>query len=255
MNMDIPPQTLNDVYKTIAQRHETEPAKLPREKIEEDEFMAALAYNRGSPLIEPQDLSEDLIGMCRQSSRELDPRGMAEYPVCSADDPRTDPAGHQQLPLGPHDGRGDLGYFPQCSQVRFALTSPQTLGQLLSQLQGEVSAPMAGYTSGKPAAPTRPLIPTAPPPPKAAAPAPPPAGPAPPAAGPGSAGIPPVTTAGAPPAPKYAQPPKPAESLKPVPGALGADAGLLSQDDVNYLMNLLLQEANKLLARKRMTRP
>ena len=49
MNMDIPPQTLNDVYKTIAQRHETEPAKLPREKIEEDEFMAALAYNRGSP--------------------------------------------------------------------------------------------------------------------------------------------------------------------------------------------------------------
>jgi hypothetical protein len=85
---------------------------------------------------------------------------------------------------------------------------------------------MAGYTSGKPAAPTRPLIPTAPPPPKAAA-----------------------------PAPKYAQPPKPAESLKPVPGAPGADAGSLSQDDVNYLMNLLLQEANKLLARKRMTRP
>ena len=33
MNMDIPPQTLNDVYKTIAQRHETEPAKLTREKI------------------------------------------------------------------------------------------------------------------------------------------------------------------------------------------------------------------------------
>ena len=255
MNMDIPPQTLNDVYKTIAQRHETEPAKLTREKIEEDEFMAALAYNRGSPLIEPQDLSEDLIGMCRQSSRELDPRGMAEYRFVPLTIRGQTLLVISSCPWDPMMVEVISGYFPQCSQVRFALTSPQTLGQLLSQMQGEVSAPMAGYTSGKPAAPTRPLIPTAPPPPKAAAPAPPPTGPAPPAAGPGPAGIPPVTTAGAPPAPKYAQPPKPAESLKPVPGAPGADAGSLSQDDVNYLMNLLLQEANKLLARKRMTRP
>jgi hypothetical protein len=173
MNMDIPPQTLNDVYKTIAQRHETEPAKLPREKIEEDEFMAALAYNRGSPLIEPQDLSEDLIGMCRQSSRELDPRGMAEYRFVPLTIRGQTLLVISSCPWDPMMVEVISGYFPQCSQVRFALTSPQTLGQLLSQLQGEVSAPMAGYTSGKPAAPTRPLIPTAPPPPKAAAPAPP----------------------------------------------------------------------------------
>ena len=46
--------------------------------------------------------------------------------------------------------------------------------------------------------------------------------------------------------PKYAQPPKPAELPKPVQGALGADAGSLSQEEVNCLINLLLQEANKL---------
>jgi hypothetical protein len=55
--------------------------------------------------------------------------------------------------------------------------------------------------------------------------------------------------------PKYAQPPKPAELPKPVQGALGADAGSLSQEEVNCLINLLLQEANKLLAAKRITKP
>lgn len=244
---DIPPQTLNDVYKTIAQRHETEPAKLTKDKIEEDEFMAALAYNRGSPLIEPQDLSEELLGMCRQSSRELDPRGMAEYKFVPLTIRGQTLLVISSCPWDPMMVEVISGYFPQCSQVRFALTSPQTLGQLLSQLQGEVPAPMAGYTSGRPGTPTRPLSTTAPPP-KATVPAPPPPGPAP-------AGIPPITIAGAPPVPKYAQPPKPAELPKPVQGALGADAGSLSQEEVNCLINLLLQEGNKLLAAKRITKP
>lgn len=244
---DIPPQTLNDVYKTIAQRHETEPAKLTKDKIEEDEFMAALAYNRGSPLIEPQDLSEELLGMCRQSSRELDPRGMAEYKFVPLTIRGQTLLVISSCPWDPMMVEVISGYFPQCSQVRFALTSPQTLGQLLSQLQGEGPAPMAGYTSGRPGTPTRPLSTTAPPP-KATVPAPPPPGPAP-------AGIPPITIAGAPPVPKYAQPPKPAELPKPVQGAFGADAGSLSQEEVNCLINLLLQEANKLLAAKRITKP
>jgi hypothetical protein len=248
----IPPQTLNEVYKTIAQRHEIDPAKLTKDQIDEDEFMAALAYNRGSPLIEPQDLSEELVGMCRQSSRELDPKGMAEYKFVPLTIRGQTLLVISSCPWDPMMVEVISGYFPQCSQIRFALTSPQTLGQLLNQLQGEAASPMVGYTSARPVAPLRPLIQTAAPAPaKAPVPPPPPTGPAPASALPQ---IPAITIqpSGAPPTPKYVQPPKPVEAVK---SPLAIDSGLLSQEDISYLANLLIQEANTLLARKRITKP
>ena len=231
----LPPQTLSEVYRTIAQRHEIDPAKLPKDKIEEDEFMAALAYNKGSPLVESGDLTEEMVSMCQQSSRELDPKGMAEYKFVPMTIRGQTLLVISSCPWDPMMVDVISGYFPQCSQVRFAIASPRTLEHLLAKLQGEAPAPVAGYAPAQPVAPSRPLMPPAPPSPAPPAPSAPPKAPLPP-----------------PPTPKCSPPSKPAEAAKQ---ATAAEDGLLSPEDATYLANLWLQEANRLVARKSITKP
>ena len=52
---DIPSQTLAEVYQAIAERRGTSPAALDKQSVSEAEFMAALAYVLGTPLIEVDD--------------------------------------------------------------------------------------------------------------------------------------------------------------------------------------------------------
>ncbi len=251
LQQDIPPQLLSDVLKTIAEHRGIEPAKLAKEKIEEDEFMAALAFKEGAPLIESGDLTGEIIALCQQASRELDPRGMAEYKFVPV-------ANRGQTLLVISSGPWDpmmveviSGYFPHCSHVRFAIASPHTLSLLLGKLQGESPVAMAGYTPAKPAPPPRPLVAPMPPAMTAAA----PKVPTPPAAAPAPVAPPVSSAATAPPAPppvsRQPEPHKPATIE--VPAIQGS--GLLTREEVTYLVNLVVHEANKIIARKRLTNP
>jgi Type II secretion system (T2SS), protein E, N-terminal domain len=248
---DIPPQTLNEVFKTIAQRRDVDVSKVGRDSVDEEEFLAALAFNQGSPLIEECDLTEELLSLCRQHARELDPKGMAEYKFVPMSIRGQTLLVVSSCPWDPMMVEVISGYFPQCSQVRFALTSPVTLTQLLHQMQGEDATPMAGYTTSQTTAAVRPVAPTrlmapnppaVPPPtapkpqPKAVVP-PPPTGPC-PSAGP----VPPPLP---PPSRTIPRPPEAARSSAPT------DVNLLTTEDTTYLINLVVQEANKILARKR----
>ena len=242
---DIPAQVLNEVFKTIAQMHDTDPSKLVKDQVSEDEFMAALAYNQGSPLIDTADLTDELIAMCRICSRELDPAGMAEYRFVPMTSRGQTLLVVSSCPWDPMMVEVISGYFPQCSQVRFALASPQTLGELLGKLKNEPMGAVAGYSAAKPVAPPRAIQPpiqppVAPPTPK------------------------PVTqpvTGPTPTQPQIARiaPPSAPKPVAPLatpatPVTAVVDPGLLTSEEVAYLLTLVVQEGNKMLLRKRNTR-
>ena len=245
---DIPAQVLNEVFKTIAQMHDTDPSKLVKDQVSEDEFMAALAYNQGSPLIDTDDLTEELIAMCRVCSRELDPAGMAEYRFVPMTSRGQTLLVVSSCPWDPMMVEVISGYFPQCSQVRFALASPQTLGELLGKLKNEPMSAVAGYSAAKLVAPPRAIQPpvqpptTVPQPPKPIAP--PVTGPTP--SVPNQPSLPQTARIAPPTAPK------PAATVPPAaPVTTSVDPGMLTPDEVAYLLTLVVQEGNKMLLRKR----
>ena len=235
---DIPPQTLNEVYNTIAQRLEVDLPKLTKDSIDEAEFMAALAYNQGSPLIDENDLTESLVTLCKQSARELDPKGMAEYKFVPLTIRGQTLLVISSCPWDPMMVEVISGYFPQCTQVRFALTSPQTLASLLALIQGEAlpSPAVAGYIA-KPVAPQpRAVLPSARPTSTAQ----------PPAQAPRPSNI----TTGPTPQKQEVQS---IQTSRP-PTTTTVDIGQLSPEEATYLINLVVQEGNKILVRKRSTK-
>jgi hypothetical protein len=255
LQQDIPPQLLSDVLKIIAEHRGIEQGKLAKDKIEEDEFMAALAFKEGAPLIESGDLTSEVVSLCQQASRELDPRGMAEYKFVPVASRGQTLLAISSCPWDPMMVEVISGYFPHCSHVRFAIASPHTLNLLLGKLQGDAPEAVAGYTPAKPTAPPRPLVAPMPPAMTAAA----PKTPTPPPAAPAPAAPPATSASAAPPAPKYPQPAPPARQPEPHrPAALEVPAiqgsGPLTQEEVIYLVNLVVQEANKIIARKRLTK-
>ncbi|HOC54229.1 MAG TPA: hypothetical protein PKI20_01260 [Verrucomicrobiota bacterium] len=147
---EIPNQILNEAYQAIAERREVNPAALDRCTVDEAELMAALAYVLGLPLVEPADLTESRLADCSQLAAELETAALMEYRFVPM-------ARHGEIlsvissnPWDPIATEVLLGYFQQCTQVKFALASPQCLQELLDHLrQAEArtqASAGAGYT-------------------------------------------------------------------------------------------------------------
>lgn len=224
---DIPSQVLSEVFQAIADRHETDVAKLDRSKITEEEFMAALAFTQGAPLIDADDLSESVLTCCQSFSGDLDLDALADYrfvPVAKR--------GRTLLAISscPWDAMTReiiSSYFPQCSRVRFVLASSKILTEILDRLKGanakDVS--VAGYTPKSTPIP-RAVIPQ-PPAPVAIQ--------QPPARGQTPAGTPTDQT-------------PPSEQVSN--GQKLQTQSLLTSEDATYLFNVLAQEASRLLQRR-----
>lgn len=225
---EIPSPTLAEAYQAVAERRGVNSAALDRQSVNDPEFMAALAYVLGIPLIETEDLNDALLSDCRALTTELEPDALMDY---------------QFVPLA---RRGEtlvvisscpwdsiaievlLGYFQQCSRVKFVLASPACLGELLKKLK------LAEAKSAEAASP--PYVPR-PSPAKVAIP------PAPvSAAAPVSTGAPIVMPPGARPATKSA--------ARNSPLAQPDGEPLLTPEDVTRLMNVLAGEIHRLTQQK-----
>lgn len=238
MNLqDIPPQVLSEVYRTIAMSHDKDIAQLNKESISDSEFMAALAYNQGSPLLEAEDLTEELLVLCRQHSKELELSSLAEYKFVPVTIKGTTLLAISSCPWDPVLVECINGYFPTCTQVKFALAGPTVLAGLLAKLQGEpIAAPVAGYAAKIPAPPQKPISPATPRP-----------------ESPGVAPRPAVPSAGIPRPPGLARPVAKTENPKTKateePSSLAGE-NLLTPEDIAYLTSIYIQEANKIIQRK-----
>jgi hypothetical protein len=132
---EIPSQTLNEAYHAIAERREVNPAALDRQTVDEAEFMAALAYVLGIPLVEPADLTEGLLAECGILTAELEPAALMEYKFVPLARRGETLVVISSCPWDPITTEVLLGYFQQCSQIKFALASPQCLQALFDHLQ------------------------------------------------------------------------------------------------------------------------
>lgn len=240
---DIPAPVLSEVFKTIAQLHNTSEAKMPKDSIPEEEFMAALAHNLCAPLLEDADLTTETVELCRQCSRELDPVGMAEYRFVPMVIKGQTLLSISSCPWDPMMVEVCLGYFPQCTAVRFVLASPQTLTNLLSRLKNEPITNIGGYSTAKPVAAPKPISPpiTAPviAPPKPFEPS-------------VSPVKPPVSTPALTPSVPVPRPViAPQSIIAEPPTATAPAAEMLTAEDISYLLTVLVTEGNKLLARRR----
>ena len=161
---DIPSQTLQEVYSAIAERRGESPAALDRQSVNEAEFMAALTYVLGIPLIEAGDLTEALFADCRALTAELETAALMEYKFVPLARRGETLVVISSCPWDPITAEVLLGYFQQCPHVKFALASPQCLQELLNQLKlSEPKSPepiTAGYVP-KPL-PAKPVIPQPP---------------------------------------------------------------------------------------------
>ena len=232
---DIPSQILKEVYQAIADRHETEPDKVDRTKVSEDEFMAALAFTHGAPLIEAGDINESLLACCRALSRDLDPDALMDYKFVPLAKPGQALVAISSCPWDPMTTEIISSYFLHCSRVRFVLISPKNLTEIFHRLKAASpkDGPVAGYTP-KPAPPMpRPVIPQPAPQvatqPLSAKP------------GPAPAVAPTAQTATARLQPSPASAPSGPE-IPEIPAQC-----LLTPEEVACLINVFVQEANRLL--------
>src|SRR5258707_2221108 len=132
---EIPNQTLNEAYSAIAERREVSPATLDRQTVDEPEFMAALAYVLGIPLVEKSDLTGALLSDCGKLTAELETAALMEYkfvPLVRRGETVIVISGS---PWDPVTTEVLLGYFQQCTQIKFALASPQCLQELFDYLK------------------------------------------------------------------------------------------------------------------------
>lgn len=225
---DIPSQVLNEVYQALADRHETDIAKLDRAKVSEEEFMAALAFTQGAPLIEANDINESLLTCCQALSRDLDLDALMDYKfVPLANRGQTLVA----ISTSPWDAMTTeiiSSYFPHCSRVRFVLISPKSMTEVFNRLKGANphDAQVAGYTP-KP----RPAIPQPPAPVQQ----------------------PSVPTAGQPAGTPTDQTIPTSVPTPTTPASVGQEMpsqSLLTSEEATCLVNILVQEANRLLQRR-----
>ena len=132
---EIPSQTLNEAYHAIAERREVSPAALDRQTVDEAEFMAALAYVLGIPLVEPADLTEALLAECGKLTAELETAALMEYKFVPLARREETLVVISSSPWDPITTEVLLGYFQQCSQIKFGLASPQCLQTLFDRLK------------------------------------------------------------------------------------------------------------------------
>jgi hypothetical protein len=238
---EIPSQILNEAYKAIADRREASPAALDRQTVDEPEFMAALAYVLGIPLVEKADLTQALLADCGQLAAELETAALMEYKFVPLARRGETLVVISSSPWDPITTEVLLGYFQQCSQIKFALASPQCLQELFDYLkQAEAKTQetaVAGYTP-KPL-PAKTIISE---PPGAVAPS-----AIPPAARTGER-----TPAASIVMPPGAKPPAAATAAPPAATTINspaqADRGsrILTLEDITHLINVLAMEIQRL---------
>lgn len=225
---DIPSQVLNEVYQAIADRHETDIAKLDRTKVSEKEFMAALAFTQGAPLIEADDINESLLTSCQALSRDLDLDALMDYKFVPLANCGQTLVAISSCPWDAMTTEIISSYFPQCSRVRFVLISPKSIMEIFNRLKGANpnDARVAGYMP-KP----RPAIPQPPAPVQQ----------------------PPVPTTGQPAGTPTDQTIPTSVPAPTTPASIGQKMpvqNLLTPEETTYLVNILVQEANRLLQRR-----
>ena len=242
---EIPSQTLNEAYNAIAERREVSPAALDRQTVDEPEFLAALAYVLGIPLVEKTDLTQALLADCGQLAAELETAALMEYKFVPLARRGETLVVISSSPWDPITTEVLLGYFQQCPQIKFALASPQCLQELFDYLkQAEAKTQqtaVAGYTPKPLAAETVvSQLPGAVAPPAIA-----------PAARTGerapAASI--VLPPGAKP-PAAATPASAAATAISGPAQVGRESPMLTQEDLSHLMNVLAAEIQRLVQQK-----
>lgn len=132
---EIPNQTVNEAYHAIAERREVKPAALDRQTVDEAEFMAALAYVLGIPLVEPADLTGALLAECGMLTAELETAALMEYKFVPLARRGETLVVISSCPWDPITTEVLLGYFQLCSQIKFILASPYCLQALFDHLQ------------------------------------------------------------------------------------------------------------------------
>jgi hypothetical protein len=132
---DIPSQTLAEVYQAIAERRGANLTALDKQNVNEAEFMAALAYVLGTPLIETEDLTEALLSDCRAVAAELETDALRDYQIAPLARRGDALIAISSCPYDPIIAEVLLGYFRPCSQVKFVLASPACLRELLNRLK------------------------------------------------------------------------------------------------------------------------
>jgi predicted RNA-binding protein len=132
---EIPSQTLNEAYNAIAERREVSPAALDRQTVDEPEFLAALAYVLGIPLVEKADLTQALLADCGKFAAELETAALMEYKFVPLARRGETLVVISSSPWDPITTEVLLGYFQQCPQIKFALASPQCLQELFDYLK------------------------------------------------------------------------------------------------------------------------
>jgi len=237
---EIPSQTLNEAYNAIAERREVSPAALDRQTVDEPEFMAALAYVLGIPLVEKADLTQALLADCGQLAAELETAALMEYKFVPLARRGETLVVISSSPWDPITTEVLLGYFQQCPQIKFALASPQCLQDLFDYLkQAEAQTQetaVAGYLP-KPL-PAKTAIPE------------PPGAVAPPAIQPAA------RTGERPPAASIVMPPGAATAAQPAataisgPAQAGRGSPVLTQEDLLHLINVLAVEIQRLVQQK-----
>lgn len=232
---EIPSQTLAEAYRALAERRGVNSAALDRQSVNESEFLAALAYVLGIPLIETADLNDALLSDCRALTAELESDALMDYqfvPMARR--------GETLIVISscPWDSVATevlLGYFQPCACVKFVLASPTCLRELLTKLKlaesnsAETALPehMIRSSSAKAAIPQPPAC-AAQPQERAAAPV--------------STGASVVVPPGTRPAPKTA--------ARNSPPAQPDGEPLLTTDDITHLMNVLAGEIHRLSQQK-----
>lgn len=229
---DIPNQTLADVYQAIAERRGASPATLDKQSVNEAEFMAALAYVLGVPIIETEDLTDALLSDCRPLAAELETDALRDYQIVPLARRGETLVVISSCPWDPITAEVLLGYFQPCSQVKFVLASPACLRELLNRVKPaeQKDTVSAGYVlKPSPAKAAIPLSSTSIPTLR------------------GHADTTPIVM---PPGTKSADLPKATAPLAPGNAPQKANEPLLTPEDVTRLMNVLAGEIHRLLQQK-----
>lgn len=139
---EIPNQTAHEAYQAIAERRGTTLAASDRQDVSEAEFTAALAYVLGLPLLEPEDLSATLLSECRTLTAELEMAALREYQFVPIAQRRETLVVISCCPWDTVAAEVLLGYYPQCTRLKFVLTNRACLQELLSRLSPVETKPL-----------------------------------------------------------------------------------------------------------------
>lgn len=132
---EIPSQTLAEAYQAVAERRGIAPAALDKQSVNESEFLAALAYVLGIPLIETEDLDEPLLSDCRGLTAELESDALMDYQFAPMARRGETLVVISSCPWDSVSTEVLLGYFQQCACVKFVLASPTCVRGLLERLK------------------------------------------------------------------------------------------------------------------------